>query len=191
MEQNKEMTAQESLALIAETMNNSRKAILRSSASHFILWGILLTVFSLVIFFLWHSTGHPIWNMLWFAMPVLGYATAYLLGKKEESIPSNEIGRLLGKIWGTFGFFSVSLSIISVFFVPMNISLVIVLILGLAESISGVVLKNWPITVAGTILGIVGAVAAAMLFSAEQLLLFTLGGILLVITGIIVKYQYK
>jgi|GEM_PF-4542425 len=31
MEQNKEMTAQESLALITETMNNNRKDIVRSS----------------------------------------------------------------------------------------------------------------------------------------------------------------
>ncbi|MCR5276965.1 MAG: hypothetical protein K6D54_04795 [Bacteroidales bacterium] len=191
MEQNKEMTAQQSLAIIAESMNNSRKAILRSSAPYFILWGILLTVVSLVIYFLWHASGHPVWNMLWFAMPVLGYASAFLLRKKEGPVPTNEIGRLLGPIWGTFGVFSMCLSAIAVFFVPMNISLIIVIILGLAESISGVVLKNWPITVAGAILGIGGAVAASLLQGAEQLFLFTLGGILLVLTGLIIKFQYK
>jgi len=191
MEQNKEMTAQESLALIAEMMNNSRKAILRSSASHFILWGILLTVFSLVIFFLWHAGGGPVWNMLWFAMPVLGYALAFILRKKEGPVPTNEIGRLLGPIWGTFGFFSMCLSAIAVFWVPMHITLIIVIILGLAESISGVVLKNWPIIIAGAVLGIGGAVAASLLVNAEQLFLFTLGGILLVVTGLIVKFQYK
>ena len=83
------------------------------------------------------------------------------------------------------------LSAIAVFFVPMNISLIIVIILGLAESISGVVLKNWPIIVAGAILGIGGAVAASLLQGAEQLFLFTLGGILLVLTGLIIKFQYK
>ena len=72
MEQMKEMTASESLALIAETMNNSRRTILRSGAKHFILWGVLLTVMSLVVYLLWHTTGKAVWNLLWFAMPVVG-----------------------------------------------------------------------------------------------------------------------
>ena len=69
MEQNKEMSAQRSLQLISETFNNSRKEILRGSAKYFMLWGTLLTVVSLVIYLLWHLTGKPEWNFLWFAMP--------------------------------------------------------------------------------------------------------------------------
>ena len=38
MEQNKEMTAQQSLQIISETFNNSRKEILRGSAKYFMLW---------------------------------------------------------------------------------------------------------------------------------------------------------
>ena len=53
MEQNKEMTAQQSLNLISETMNNSRKEIVRNSGKYFVLWGVLLTVFSLLVYFLW------------------------------------------------------------------------------------------------------------------------------------------
>ena len=191
MEQNKEMTASESLALIAETMNNSRRAILRSGAKHFILWGILLAVMSVLIYFLWHKTGNAVWNLLWFAMPLAGYGLAAILDRKDAPVPKNEIGRLLGPIWSIFGVFALSLSAIAIFAVPMNITLIIIIILGLAESISGVVLKNWPIIIAGCILGIGGAVAAVLLKTEAQLLLFTIGGALLAITGVIVKYQYK
>ena len=191
MEQNKEMTASESLVLIAETMNKSRKAILRSGAKHFVLWGALLTAMSLLIYGLWHKTGNPVWNLLWFAMPVIGYTLAAFLDRKEPAVPKNEISRLLGPIWAAFGVFSVSLSAIAVFAVPMNISLIIVILLGLAECISGIVLKNWPIIIAGAILGIGGAVAAVLLKSEAQLLLFTLGGVLLAATGLVVKLQYK
>ena len=52
MEQNKEMTAQQSLQLISETFNNSRKDILRGSAKYFVLWGALLTITSLAIYLL-------------------------------------------------------------------------------------------------------------------------------------------
>ena len=191
MEQNKEMTVQQSLALISETMNNCRKAILRNNAKGFFLWGVLLTVFSLVVYLLWHVSGNPVWNLLWFAMPLIGYPLAALLYKKNDVVPQSEVGRLLGQIWAVFAVFSLSLSALAVFAVPMNITLIIVILLGVAECVSGVVLRNWPIIVCGAILGIGGAVAAVLLKSEAQLLLFTVGGVLLAVTGLIVKSQYR
>ena len=191
MEQNKELTAQESLRLISESFNKSRKDILRNSAKYFILWGTLLTVTSLAIYLLWHFTGKPQWNFLWFAMPVIGYPFAALIGKNSIAIPQNEVSKMLGGIWSVFGVFSITLSAIAVFLVPMHITLVIVIILGLAECISGVLLKNWPIIIAGFLLGIGGAVFALLVKSEAQLLIFTLGGVLLLVTGFIMKFQYK
>ena len=49
MEQNNEMSAQQSLQIITETFNKSRKGILRNSAKYFLLWGALLTAISLII----------------------------------------------------------------------------------------------------------------------------------------------
>ncbi len=191
MEQNKELTAQESLRLISESFNKSRKDILRNSAKYFILWGTLLTLTSLAIYLLWHFTGKPQWNFLWFVMPVIGYPFAALIGKNSIAIPQNEVSKMLGGIWSVFGVFSITLSAIAVFLVPMHITLVIVIILGLAECISGVLLKNWPIIIAGFLLGIGGAVFALLVKSEAQLLIFTLGGVLLLVTGFIMKIQYK
>ena len=191
MEQTKEMTAQESLKLISETLNNSRRSILRNNSKGFILWGVLLTVMSLVIYLSWHATGNAAWNLLWFAMPVIGYPLAILLYKKDSAVPQNFVGKLLGQLWGVFGLFSVVLAALAVFVVPMPITFTIVILLGLAESISGVILKNWPIIIGGFIIGIGGAVAATLLQTEAQLLLFTLGGIVLAATGLIVKFQYK
>lgn len=191
MKEKSEMTVNESLALITETMNNSRKAILRNSAKHFVLWGCVLMVLSFTIWQLWSSTGNPAWNFLWFAMPVIGYPLALVLTKKDEAAPQSEISRMIGYVWTVFGAFAMSISAIAVFAVPMHITLLIVVMLGLAECISGVLLKNWPIIICGFILGVGGAVAAMLWKSEAQLLLFTLGGLLLVVTGLIVKFQYK
>lgn len=191
MKEKSEMTVNESLALITETMNNSRKAILRNSAKHFVLWGCVLMVLSFTIWQLWSSTGNPAWNFLWFAMPLIGYPLALVLLKKDEAAPKSEISRMIGYVWTVFGAFAMSISAIAVFAVPMHITLLIVVMLGLAESISGVLLKNWPIIICGFILGVGGAVAAMLWKSEAQLLLFTLGGLLLVVTGLIVKFQYK
>ena len=191
MKEKSEMTVNESLALITETMNNSRKAILRNSAKHFVLWGCVLMVLSFTIWQLWSSTGNPAWNFLWFAMPLIGYPLALVLTKKDETAPKSEISRMIGYVWTAFGAFAMSISAIAVFAVPMHITLLIVVMLGLAECISGVLLKNWPIIICGFILGVGGAVAAMLWKSEAQLLLFTLGGLLLVVTGLIVKFQYK
>ena len=179
MEQNKEMTASESLHLITETFNKNRKDILRNSAKYFILWGSLLTVTSFVIYLLWHLTGKPQWNFLWFAMPVFGYLAAAMMGK------------MLSGVWSVFGTFAITLSAIAIFLVPMNVTLIIVIILGLAECMSGVLLKNWPIIIAGFILGVGGAVFAMLVKSDAQLLIFTLGGFLLLVTGLVMKLQNK
>jgi len=191
MELNKEMTAQESLRIITETMNNNRRDILRNSAKYFLLWGALLVAMSLTIYLLWHSTGNPVWNLLWFAMPVIGYLLAGILHKRDAAIPDNLVGKPTGQIWALFGALSVVISAIAIFLVPMPITLLIVVLMGCAESVSGILLKNWPIIIAGFILAVGGAVAAVLLKGAEQLFLFTLGGILLVVTGLVVKSQYK
>ena len=78
MEQNNEMTAQESLALIARTMDSNRKDIIRKGGKYFILWGCLLTIFSLLIYFLWKTTESGAWNNLWFVMPIVGYGLSLL-----------------------------------------------------------------------------------------------------------------
>ena len=191
MEQIKEMTAQESLLLIAETFNKSRKDILRGSARYFMLWGAMLTVISLVIYLLWHLTGKPDWNFLWFAMPVIGYPLAALMGKYDVSVPQNEVSKMLSGVWRVFGAFAVTLSAVAIFLVPMNVSLIIVIILGLAECMSGVLLKNWPVIICGFLLGVCGAVFAMLVKSEAQLLVFTLGGVLLLITGLVMKLQNK
>ena len=191
MEQNKEMSAQESLQLIAETFNKSRKDILRNSAKYFMLWGALLTVNSLVIYLLWHFTGRPQWNFLWFAMPAIGYPVAALMGKYKVAVPQNEVSKMLSGVWSVFGTFAITLSALAVCLVPMNVSLIIVIILGLAECMSGVLLKNWPIIICGFLLGVCGAVFAMLVQNEAQLLIFTLGGVLLVVTGLVMKLQNK
>ena len=189
--ENKEMTAQESLGIITEMMNNSRRAILQNSAKHFILWGALLIVMSLVIYELIHVTHAPIWNLLWFAMPLIGFPMAHFIGKSKVALPQNIISKQLHGIWLAYCAFAVVISAVFMFIAPQNLTLVIILAFGFAECVSGITLKNWAIIVGGFILGIGGAIAAIILRSEAQLLLFTLCGVILMITGFIVKSQNK
>ena len=199
------MTAQQSLNLISETMNNSRKEIVRNSGKYFVLWGVLLTVFSLLVYFLWKTTGKVAWNNLWFALPIIGYPLSiWAKNKEKDSRAENFISRINGGIWGTFGVFACSVALFSVLYsqffdsplttivLGVTLSPQIVLLFGMAETISGITLKNWTIKIAGWITGIGGlAIFYIAQVGAEQMLIFTFAGIVLTATGLIVKHQYK
>ena len=211
MEQKKEMTAEESLSLITETLNSNRKEITRRSGKYYILWGILLTVFSLIIYFLWKFTDQPAWNCLWFAMPVIGFLLArFGLAQKQAEKVSNDVSRITGGIWSTFGIFTCAVaaftliygmvddgnegigSVIRSLVVLGSLTAEIVLIFGLAESACGVALKSWVMKIAGFVTGI-GGLAIYYITGAqeEQMFIFTFAGLVLVATGLIIKHQYK
>lgn len=192
MENNNEnnMTAQQSFSIITEMVNNSRRSILQNSAKHFLLWGALLTIMSLVIYETIHITRNPIWNLLWFAMPLIGFPMAHFIGKKTM-VPQNIISKQLHGVWLAYCAFAVVTSAVFMFIAPQNLTLIIIMAFGFAQCVSGIILKNWSVIVSGFILGVGGAIAAIMLRSEAQLLLFTLCGVILVVTGLIVKSQYK
>lgn len=185
------MTAQQSFSIITEMMNNSRRSILQNSAKHFLLWGALLTVMSLVIYELIHVTMNPKWNLLWFAMPLIGFPMAHFIGRNKVEVPQNIISRQLHGVWLAYCAFVVVISAVFMFIAPQNLTLVIIMAFGFAECVSGIILKNWSVIVSGFILGVGGAIAAIMLRSEAQLLLFTLCGAILVVTSLIVKSQNK
>lgn len=192
MEQSSQMSAEQSLKLINETLRDSRLVITKRSGSHFILWGAILTLIALVVYFLWRSSGNPAWNLLWFAMPAIGYPLAVVLDKDAECVPSNLISNLLGWTWGAFGAFAVTVSLCALLFAPMNLTLVIILLFGFAESISGMILKNLPIVIAGFLTGVLGVIAVVKLSGdCSQMLLFVLAGVILALTGVCVKCLRK
>lgn len=204
MEQNQEFSPMQSLELISRTLDNSRKDIVRGGAKYYILWGILLTVMSLAVYFLWKGTGNPSWNFLWFAMPVIGYPIAAMLKNKSGKVlPSNFVTELNGKVWTAFCIFSTSIAALSILLYLLTkssaaalmvngITPSIALLFGICECISGIALKNWAIMVGGFLIGVGGTlVFYATGMGIEQMLIFTVAGVILTLTGVIIKLQNK
>lgn len=204
-EQTKGMTAEESLSLITETLNSSRKEIIQRSNKYYILWGALLTLFSIVIYLLWKLTDKEAWNNLWFAMPVIGFLLARLMSRKDtETHVQNDVSRITQGIWTAFGIFACVVAaftvifsqwgsnIFRVFSVVNGLTAEIILLFGLAECISGIALKNWIIKIAGLVTGLGGLAIYYIFIGGEELMfIFTFAGLVLVATGLIVKRQYR
>lgn len=182
------LTPERSLALINETLEGNRRAVLAGSGKFFLLWGAVLFIFSLAVWLCWSRTGNPVWNLLWIGMPLAGYPAAAALARKSV-VPQSFITRLLGAVWGVFAFFAFSVSGLASAF-PIPLTLVIIVLLGLAESVSGVILKSWPVIIAGAVVGLGGACAAgALATAADQVLVFTGAAVVLALTGLVIKLR--
>jgi len=199
-------SAENSLRLIAETIDRSRRTIARNSGKPLILWGGLVALTSIIIYVLWTRTGSPAWNFLWFAMTAVGAIAMRPLLRKSEKVPETEISRMLGKIWMWFGFFAtgffvlvwVAWGIRTLFGIEgtmsVDLTLIIVLMMGLCGTLSGAVLKFKPITASSVI-----ATALSVLFimvmqesSAARILAFVILGLFaLIIPGIMLQKQNK
>ena len=205
-EQTKEMTAEESLSLITETLNSNRKEIIQRSSKYYILWGTLLTIFSIVIYLLWKLTDKEAWNNLWFAMPVIGFLLARLMSRRDADVNvQNDVSRITQGIWIAFGIFASVVAaftvlyskwgvpnIFRVFAVVNGMTAEIILLFGLAECISGIALKNWIIKIAGFVTGFGGMVIYYNFIGGSELMfIFTFAGLVLMVTGLIVKRQYR
>lgn len=182
------LTPERSFALINETLEGNRRAVLAGSGKFFLLWGAVLFIFSLAVWLCWSRTGNPVWNLLWIGMPLAGYPVAAALARKSV-VPQSFITRLLGAVWGVFAFFAFSVSGLASAF-PIPLTLVIIVLLGLAESVSGVILKSWPVIIAGAVVGLGGACAAgALATAADQVLVFTGAAVVLALTGLVIKLR--
>ncbi len=204
----KNLTPEESLAIITKNIEQSRKDMLRNGGTPMLVWGCLVFAFSLIIYYLWLKTYNPAWNYLWFAMAAIGYTICALLPKTKGPKVESIVSTMLSKVWLGFGILALatpSFTIIifrlikdlipsgifsGVIFFP--ITLITIVLLGLATSITGFILKNGWIAAAGIISGTVGAAFAFALNGPEQHLILTgIALIGLIIPGIIINIQAK
>ncbi len=184
----KELSPLESLQVIGKAMCNSRNLILRSSGTPLIVWGALMLLFTAVIYFL-SREGEARWNMLWFVLPIFGYGICFLLNRKTPS-PDNQISSLLGGVWSVFGAFALLITLLAMCVVPFNITLCVIILFGMAESISGVLLRNWFIIIAGMVTALAGCYVAARFRSdPAQVLVFGAAAVVLLATGLYLKIK--
>lgn len=200
-QQEKEMTPEQSLELIRHTIEQNRRNMERNAGVPMIFWGILTTVFAIAIAFLWKYCGGPIWNLLWFLMTIIGFLVEHTILKNRGEKSNSFLGFVISKIWITFAIFALSMPVILFLLnliivdptpettVIFPIAAIIILLLGVAATITGLVLKNCCITIASIISGLLGfAFALIMVSSAFQMCIIAVIAVLvLVIPGIIMN----
>lgn len=199
-------SAENSLRLITETIERSRRTMAKNSGKPMILWGVLVAVTSVIIYFLWSKTGNPIWNLLWFAMSAIGGVGTYIIGRNREKTPATEISRILGKIWMWFGFFTTGfyllLWVVALIrysahmegIVSVDLTLLITMMMGLCGAISGAVMNCKPVTVCSALATALSVVFVLLVPNGApvQILTFLILGVFaLIIPGLILQNKAK
>lgn len=67
-EENKKLSAEQSLKIISEAIEQSRKDMTRSCGKTLLMWGVIICLTATVIGILWKLTGSWYWNFMWLVM---------------------------------------------------------------------------------------------------------------------------
>lgn len=174
--EDKRISEKESLELITRMIRETQENTARYGAYPLLIWGYTTVIVSVTVWFLYTYTGAWQWNLLWFALPVIaGPLTVFFNRKDEKKGAQNYIDRITGQIWMVFGIVGFVLSCFS-FFVNVPILFVVSLLMGMGSTLTGLVCKYKPLSVAGVI-------GTALSFS----MLFLQGsGVYLIFAGIFI-----
>ena len=102
MEERK-LNEKESLELIAQMIQNSKKNLQVGRGNQFILWGWVGAITSLAVMGMLMLTNNPMWNWLWFAIPVVGWPLMMWQLKKEEKPVVTFTDKVLKAVWMSIG----------------------------------------------------------------------------------------
>ncbi len=101
--EDKKLNEKESLELIAQMIQNTRRNLDEGSGNMFLVWGyvsILVTLFVLAgVYF----TKDPVWMWGFWGIPVIGYLLTFILMHKRQKPVKSYIDKVLGQIWMMFG----------------------------------------------------------------------------------------
>lgn len=191
-----ELSPEKSIQIISEMVEKSRKDFEKDSGTPLIVWGTVVTLVSVMVWYVLKVTVEPYWNLLWFSIPVIGYPASYFMcRKKQEKRAKNFINSTIGAIWGCFGVVATLLPLIACTLYHealVYLSSWITIVLGFSSALSGLLLKNYWIAMGGFVVAVAGSMASIAMEAVDLPLL--MGGaalITLLIPGIILNGKRK
>jgi hypothetical protein len=180
MEENSNMTAERSLAIITEQIEKNRRAVSETLGQSLYISGLCVMTTSVlvaIINFLSMSAGFVgFGHVLWLLLPVAIWLLSRKYIKERAHTPTNMVGSLVAKTWKTFGIFGIGFFLIAIVctsimsstmttseyaVVQIRVAPVVVLLMGMAIAMSGQILnQRWLVWF--------GAVAGLLCFVLEH-----------------------
>lgn len=191
--EDKVLTEKESLDLISQMIRNTRSRLEDNSGIPFLIWGYTTVIVAVIVWSLVTTSGNYLWHWLWFTIPVFGGTLWLLHNKKQLNNRSRVItfvDRAISHVWMVFGIASFMISIIS-FLTYIPILFIVLLTMGMATAITGLIIRFKPIIFSGFI-GILFSPLCVIVRDTSSILIFAaIFVLMMVIPGHMLNYTAK
>ncbi|MDE7409777.1 MAG: hypothetical protein K2N09_07120 [Muribaculaceae bacterium] len=99
----KKLTEKESLELIASMIARTKTRYLGSRKM--LMWGYLVVITAISVWVLVATTHNLVWNWLWFAIPLIGFPTTYMMSHKQQRHrgATSYSDKITSRLWTIFG----------------------------------------------------------------------------------------
>ena len=165
------MTAERGLEIITEQIERSRQAVGKDTGQSLYIAGLCTMAMPIIIGICIYFTGNMAFYLLYILLPVVIYFADRYAKRNKPKVPASFVGTMVDKTWQTFGIFALS------FFVFVNLYnllmgrmespevysrlvihpfRIILLLMGMAITINGYILKSRWMVWCGIIGGIGG-----------------------------------
>ena len=149
--EDRKLSEKESLELISQMIRNTQTRMEENSGTMFLIWGYLSVFVTLLVWVPLMLTGNYQWQWFWFLLPIGGMILSLIHKRNETQKPRARtfIDRIISHIWTVLGTAGFVLSMISIFFHKFPILFVIVLIMGIGTTLTGLIIKFKPLIYSG------------------------------------------
>ena len=174
------ISAQESLEIITSMINNSRKRLHLGDGNILLLWGYLTVAVAALVTTLLIITHNPVFNWFWFLIMIIGGTITPRMARRQElSVGAKTHLDAIGTgIWTVIGYLSLAMIAICLAFMLILAKdcwaimlLFPLLLVGFAETIQGIVIRENSLVVGGAIGMACGIVTLACIATAIPLAL--------------------
>lgn len=114
MEENKNLTAERSLEIITEQIEQSRRTVSQSTGQALYVSGLCTVAMSGIVAIVNYVSKTPLGHLLWLVLPVIIWIALRNIFKKRQHEPVSFVGTLVGKTWWTFAIFTVVFFVLSI-----------------------------------------------------------------------------
>ncbi|MEM8886423.1 MAG: hypothetical protein AAGD28_00430 [Bacteroidota bacterium] len=185
----KELSPQESLSLISQVIQDA-KTRFEEDGKLYVLWGALIAVIAFVQFFLLLNERYDINYYPYFVIPI-GVLISRRYYKKKGEVSNNQISRNIGLLWLVISLNSMVFGFGFSMVLAESLVPVILVIVGIGITLSGVFIKSKLILYAGLLQNLVGFICFAFDWLYHPLVLGISSILFTLIPGIILMNRYK
>ena len=179
MEANSNMTVERSLEIITEQIKRSRKSVSQEVGQSLYIAGLCIMGMAILITTCLLLTGNTLFYLLYGLIPILVIGIDHYVKRDKPKAPVSLVGSMVDKTWQTFGIFTLSFCVFAILFdflmgrmespeVYVRIAIhpfrIILLMMGMAITITGYILKSrWLVWC-----GIIGGIGGCLLYTSPS-----------------------